>query len=582
MFNLQQIDVWLDKLYKERKNKNYSNMIRYYSELEKNMSISKCPIKNMNDNFDASLFKELQDEDFANPYLGWVGECFINSLTTSDDDKFFINQKIKNHIVNLKKIGVDGAHGFAFLSDYKSGRKTTKQLFVIKSAISEDQAFDESRHEVIIGFELNKLRSKIPNFAYVYGGFTCGLPMIINRKAENWCSANGNVNYVVYEFINNNTRFQDYTSNCTTEEFLEKYLQILNSLNLAYKEMDFTHYDLHNDNVLMRIIEGQPKLAIKYTYPNNRVKYHLTESIMTIIDLGFAHLKKDKKIDIGNPAFMAAGVFPNQSNIYVDAYKLLGFCMLTMKSQNYPVYRSLFPLMGFFDKTDSVNDIIDRGRQDLFVCPRVRDDNLDKLINFITSNYNTRSFLVDYPPRGYKVVICEDCKNMKDVINMFEKHPYEDILERIFNHGKEDIDKGEFLKARNSKLLEIDRQEAKINKLLDLVSSTRLDQKQLFSLTYMRGYKKYLSDLAKLIDLKDRMKYNILLINKASKLYGEEGITTDSYSSILKKVRDNYRNMLSDADKLETEGTRPITSQKLKSNPIFKWWWEEERRAFAQ
>lgn len=227
MFTLKQIYAWLEKVHQEaKKNKQRHILIKHYATLEQELSISRCPLKTDTESFDAELFKKLQIEEFTNPYLNWIGECFIDSLNNGKD-KFFINQKIKNHLIDLKKIGVDGAHGFAFISNYQAHKKKTKDIFVIKSGIHKDVEFDESRHEVIVGLELNKLRNRIPNFAYVYGGFTCGIPMIINKKAENWCSTSNEVNYVVYEYINNNIRIQDYVNYCTTEQFIEKYLQLL-------------------------------------------------------------------------------------------------------------------------------------------------------------------------------------------------------------------------------------------------------------------------------------------------------------------------------------------------------------------
>lgn len=590
MFTLQEVHFWLDRLYKETK-KTKGNIIKYYSEFEKSLNITRCPIENKYSHFNADLFKEIQSEEFYNPYINWIGECFIDSLSQGRD-KFLINQKIKNHIINLKKIGISGSYGFTFLSDYQTNKKKTKELFVIKSSIYEDDKFDESRHEVLIGLELNKLRNKVPNFAYVYGGFNCGLPMIINDKAQNWCSANNNVGYIVYEYIKSTIRFQDYISNCSTEQFIEKYLQILLSLNLAYKETDFTHYDLHTDNVLLRDIENN-KIAIKYNFPNNRIRYLLTDKIMTIIDYGFAHIKRNNN-NLGNPLFTYHGIDPSSSHIYGDAFKLLGFSMLIMRHHNYPVYRSLYPLLRFFNNKDSVDDVIVRGRKEFYIFKKKDDSNLDNLITFILNNYKCSSFIVNTPPMGYKYVNCDDnkCDSLQSITRLFSDYDYEDLFEKIYTQGMNNVKYSNYLSARKFKIKQINNEEEKINKLISSLIHYRLDVNNLFDLNYMREYKRYLSKLAKLIDLTDKLKYNLILVDNADKEFNkeeeeelnkeEDKINYNSYDNLFKKVSECYRNMLIDSDKIEKERTKETTKIILNKRPVFNWWFDNERNAFSQ
>ena len=86
------------------------------------------------------------------------------------------NERIKEWLKNLERIGSESVEGFAFKGDLRNSSST----FVIKSPKSSER---DLLHEFVVGLELNELRSYVPNFAYVFGGFKCTPPILKDEKS---------------------------------------------------------------------------------------------------------------------------------------------------------------------------------------------------------------------------------------------------------------------------------------------------------------------------------------------------------------------------------------------------------------
>ena len=104
-------------------------------------------------------------------------------------------------------------------------------------------------------------------------------------------------------------------------EFLQIYLQVLNPLNLAYKKFDFTHYDLHSENVLIQ--ELPYPISIPFYHPDGRTLYLRTNFLARIIDYGTAHVKIEGQHFGVFRAENRGQIFPDRSFPMHDAYKLL-------------------------------------------------------------------------------------------------------------------------------------------------------------------------------------------------------------------------------------------------------------------
>ncbi|HKZ42560.1 MAG TPA: hypothetical protein VJ044_16475, partial [Candidatus Hodarchaeales archaeon] len=235
------------------------------------------------------------------------------------------------------------------LADVKGRRKDGANLFVVKSPRRIDPELRLNQiHEYFIGaFGTNKLRDRIPNFSFVLGFFQCSPPYIDekayltgpggpgaggkkDRQSLTYCqndSPENEVNYLLYENVANATTLHDFImEGATFEDYLNILVQVTLALDLAYQEFDFTHYDLHHENVLVRTLDQD--IYIPYVVRADGTQAYLkTRYVATIIDFGRCHIKYEGQhygYDL-----VQYGLFPDRSYPMYDLYKLLMFSLST-------------------------------------------------------------------------------------------------------------------------------------------------------------------------------------------------------------------------------------------------------------
>jgi serine/threonine protein kinase len=213
-----------------------------------------------------------------------------------------------------------------------------KDVFVIKTPKKKNKGEkeDELLHELFVGLMgTNSMRSICPNFAYILGGFKC-LPPVINpdKSIPQFCEAGrpeDYVNYVIYEKIPGKS-MADFMETCKFEEFFSWYIQVVLACFLGDHHIGFTHYDLHNENVMLRGWKDLDSFAIAFPLPNGSTWHVKTNKIAMMIDFGMTHVEYDGK-HYGKFGLEEFGVFSDQSRPYYDIYKLLGFCMTDMDAK---------------------------------------------------------------------------------------------------------------------------------------------------------------------------------------------------------------------------------------------------------
>ena len=335
---------------------------------------------------DGVRLKRYVEDDYANDQVMTAAKCTSQAvvyLSPYDIGHQSLNDKIKNHITNLQKIGTISAKGDAFLADLAGG----SQFYVVKTA--KKRKFSQDLiHETFVGlYGTNNLRKKLLNFAYVYGGFKCSPPLIGSTgEVQSWCDSNKNkVNYIMYEHVSNSTSLEDFIASgkCTGIDFLNVYLQIIYALRTAEKEIGFTHYDLHTENVLIKTSDdGQPK-AIEYETENG-VEYFHSQYLPVIIDYG------NSRIEYLNSSYGFNGlipyfVYPDRSNIFYDLFKLLGFsAALAVEYKNREVYSVCYYLLAWFS-SEPPEQIIDKHFEKYFSIPYDEGNpaTVDDFINYI-------------------------------------------------------------------------------------------------------------------------------------------------------------------------------------------------------
>lgn len=253
--------------------------------------------------------------------------CSLDSqLNVSDMYSYEASNEVTKFFNNLRRIGAESVEGFALFA----GVGIAKDLFVIK--VPQNPKYDNLFHEYFVGIScLNKLRRHIPTFSYVFGAFTCSPPIINKDKSvSSFCSSKNNgVNYVIFEKVNGPS-FRDVVKNCTLTQYLSYMIQVIIGLKFAHRHCDFTHYDLHDENVLLRDIPTANKkwVYVPYDY-NNTTLYIKTDRIPTIIDYGRTHVKVKINSQPMNFGYFSDinGLFVDKSRPLYDIYKLMMFTL---------------------------------------------------------------------------------------------------------------------------------------------------------------------------------------------------------------------------------------------------------------
>lgn len=283
-----------------------------------------------------SLTKELDSSPTTN-YQRAVQEeigCLVDAVVYnpgeySRDEKERIStlrrlsMQTRGWIKSIKQIGKESVEGYALLS----GITPSEDLFVVK--VGRNPLEKGLIHEAAVGFyAINGLRKYIPNFMYTYSAFFCSPPYIKDKKPVTWCTGVSDpTTYVVFENIRGGVTFSSFAQKCSPKEFVTCYLQVVNALNVAYKYRDYTHYDLHSDNVLIRPITSN-EVAIPYygsgDFRAPPSQFIVSNNISSIIDYGFSHFKYEG-INFGNWGFPGTHINPEKAFPINDAYKLLCF-----------------------------------------------------------------------------------------------------------------------------------------------------------------------------------------------------------------------------------------------------------------
>lgn len=347
MFSLNQLDVYFEQLKTlSKKHPKYLENIISQQIGEENELINKtnslCPANLTSRNMKAEDIRKALDEGYADGNILKTLMCMNNSdfifPTESAVGKTY---KIRKEITDMNIIGEPSAFGIAATADIEKRNENSaidnKRLFVVKvPQVIKKQ--NRIIHEYFVGvFALNNLKSYIPNFAFVLGIFRCSPPYIERKKlsglgrdkkekplsfCQNDVQSKQSV-YILYENITNSTTMHNYIKHCTTENFLNILVQITFALSLAYETYDFTHNDLHIDNVLIK--ELKEEITIPYKRKNGSFIYVKTKIVATIIDLERSHVKVNGK-HFGYLLY-ELDILPNRAYPMYDIFKIVMFSL---------------------------------------------------------------------------------------------------------------------------------------------------------------------------------------------------------------------------------------------------------------
>ena len=226
---------------------------------------------------------------------------YINDFFKQINDKL-TQKKWKEKMKTMRALceyiitfGTDSVQGTAGIIQLKDDNKS-KVVFKVSNCV--DFSIE---HESIVLDQLNKIATFCPHFMYKFSEIE--LPVSSNYFSDKGKKGQGVL--------------QDSKELCTTPilftEFISKYtfyhaikgydknvissqlMQVLTALKISQIKCNFTHYDLHMDNILVK--ECDPNIVNLYIIPDHDPILVPTYGIIPIIiDMGSAHSKGHKRM----------------------------------------------------------------------------------------------------------------------------------------------------------------------------------------------------------------------------------------------------------------------------------------------
>ena len=316
---------------------------------------------------------------FASPEMMQIMACQLNAIFyTLPEEQGYVgaSEKVKEWITNMRTFGAPSLGGVAMTG----GIEGYENLFVVK--VAQKSKSTDLIHEAFVGMAradangiggLNYLRKYIPNFAFIYGAFYCSPPVIDpeTKTVLELCSKDSptTVPYTIYEQIFPSVSALRYISGSTTNSFLSMFMQVVMATFFAHSYNEYTHYDLHDQNVLMRNLSDSP-FQIRYQFSDDDVYISATD-VATIIDYGMAHIKHNgKNYGTHGPGLYPFWIMPNKSWPFHDIYKFTCFLLRgAVDVGRSDIVQILEKVIRYFNKVDSLETILKGQFVDRYALP---------------------------------------------------------------------------------------------------------------------------------------------------------------------------------------------------------------------
>jgi hypothetical protein len=258
---------------------------------------------------------------------------FFMATILSVDLHLPFNYDIK-HILNNGSIKT--LKKYEWLTDIKPFGSRSKQGVVTKSLIfdkfhivikrSKSSKFDEITYrDFCVGINLNKILNEAPFFVRTLG-----------------CFQHKNQFHIATEFIDG-INLKDFIQSKKNNfsHFLNIFFQILLGLEVAQNKLNFAHYDLHTDNI---ILVPQNNTFEVFLHGYNYIIKNNYKPVMIDFGLSSVHSKNQT---LGQKSLESKGIYNHLSPGY-DIYVFLLFCLDVAQSSNISIYKGITDLLLFF------------------------------------------------------------------------------------------------------------------------------------------------------------------------------------------------------------------------------------------
>jgi serine/threonine protein kinase len=245
--------------------------LNYYTFANKpNFVISKDPKLKFKNNFQYAII-----QFNISMLLQWIYYLYAKQKKKVPNNIIIIEDIIKPKIEKYKKFYIE------------SFGNTNFKIFSKSSILMED--FLSYMNEYFVGvYGMNYLRKYIPNFGFYY------------HMEKNPKSIKVFQEYIPYKYYKDflQQKYQLIYLSSMGEDFLSIILQIICSLECAQNMLQFTHYDLHHENVLLR--ENDTNYNFSIPIFDYNMEFENSKYIATITDFGFSTIRLNHQNIISN------------------------------------------------------------------------------------------------------------------------------------------------------------------------------------------------------------------------------------------------------------------------------------------
>jgi hypothetical protein len=542
--------------------------------------------------------KALIKNNFYDPAILQSALCIMGAMVYMQPDlpgTITPNERLREWFTQLKRVGTESTAGYAFQADMKNANN----VFIVKT--SQNPATDDLQHELFVGlFGLNQLRSTksgvpVYNFAYIFGGFKCSPPIVNlqDKKAVAWCNnLKDTVNYVLYENIVPSISMREYVATCTPEQFLNIYLQVMYALRKAHRVADFSHNDLHDENVLVRTITGSAPFQILYETELG-TEYILADRLATLIDYGYSHIQYRHR-HYSVQYFEELGIDPNASFPMYDAYKLLLMSMRTMLDKgNRPAFDMAAQILHFFNQEERPEEVVTRQSESLYHLPNLpalMNVTFDQLTRYIRSQCSC-PFIRDRPGperilgcQGTDVCLLE--MPTLPGITPTDIFTFYDGLTNLQAAGLSTSDlrqKFNYTQAKPQFQTIIQQRLETFKNETDSLLRFPLHQQSLNVITtpaYLELYRQYVTKVAQIFDLGQWLQLHLQIGIYVAQLYSDP-LMEGQWKGYLQQIQTYRRqtfmevveSLQQDIRFLNSVQTQPEVMARVKAAPELEWYW---------
>lgn len=353
--------------------------------------------------------------------------CSVQNAFLQKDSLAGVNAIINSSLTGFHILASGKYGGVYRMVFHGNGR-----LFVLKVPLPGSDG--GHIHEFFVGLQLNQL--ECPNFMYSFGVFSCFSN--VTNAFDKLCLEPTRYDRPEYFLLQEFIRGQELETvfmDVSMDDLLGIYFQLLLALDLAYKKVGFTHYDLHARNIMLQ--DTNSIVYIPYEWDGHPVHVK-TRFVVKIIDYGHSHVSYGGESYGYIPAFTfrVPGFRPLDANPLFDLYKMTG-CIghRLLHYGNYDVFERFWPFLHRFpsiefntadlnesDLAREIDDIDSRyweydDKDRVMISPHVFTDT----IRFAFDNIpETPTVILRQRPTSGKIYSCfNGCttiENIKDVM----------------------------------------------------------------------------------------------------------------------------------------------------------------------